>query len=302
MPFKNLVDSPTFTGPIVVPLGNERRRAIHLENIAQAFANRTAYLNVNSVSKIAGGTQNIAGNISLAGDLTVDDVTADDITADDINADNIACQNLTATADVNCDDLLAGEGTIGHLQSTTITVTGTIATTAGSITSASDIFLPGDERIRYTGSDADKRRLLRMRMCAGATTHPDGMQFNGLRWSSFNTAYTLSIPLPPLPTFTEIEQIWLRYEASGADGTVELVRANAIDWLITGSTFTVTSLGSAALTTGGGVKSAFITLGTPEVMSNQTYDYFIRVTGNASSSHDIYGAAVVALLYSPGID
>lgn len=248
----------------------------------------TGVQNIGANVNITGGGNTLAvtGNITTGGDLTVGDdlVVTDNLT---MNGNSFSVPNASITL---------GSGSL-HITSGSADVGGNISTTGG------DIILPAAKRVKYATPVAF---LKRVRISCGTTPQPaSSVAFDGTKWTTVSTAYTISIPIPQYSNFTEITAVWLRYEASGANGTVELIRHEINDWLFTpsGATPTLTSLGDTPLTTtGSGVKTAVITLGSPEVMANGSYDYFIKITGSASSSHVIHGAALTVKLYSPGID
>lgn len=245
-----------------------------------------------NVSVTGGGnTFTTAGNATIGGTLTANKLTVTDNVNLNGNAITIPNASITQTS-----------GSL-HLTNGGIDAGGNVETKGG------DLMLPGTKRVKYTGTTGDRTRQRRVRMSCGVSPQPNtganSVAFTGDHWIASNTAYTLSIPLPPYGAFTEVTALWLRYAAAGAGGTVELMRSSIGDWLVTpgGATPTVTSLGSANLvTTGSGVKTAILTLGTPEVISNTAYDYWIKVTGNSGSNHDIYGAFVTVTAYTPGID
>lgn len=210
-----------------------------------------------------------------------------------VGADLVATGNVTGADVISVDDVLAGDAVTA----------GGIITGTGGLVSGQDISLPGGKHVLYSPTASSFRRV---RMAAGTTPQSEAdVAFTGGHWITAAVAYTISVPLQPFAAGTEIDAVWLRYEASGADGFVELVRSSVSDWLTSpsGATPTLTVLASAAIvTTGSGVKTAIATLGTPEVVSNTAYDYWIRITGNSGSSHDIYAAALTVKLSSPGID
>ena len=293
--------APTVTVPDAPDDGQFRHVALQVP--AQALANRTAYLKAqtdNSVKVSGVSSQSIAGSLSVSGDLTVGGThvtaSAADATFKNITASlHLSADTLTTAGDLIAGGSIGAGGDLGCVGS--IEAAGDITTTGG------DIILPAGKRVKYSSPVAQLRRV---RMAAGTSPQPvSAVAFDGGKWSTFNTAYIISIPLPQYSSLTEVSAVWLRYAASGANGTVELIRHAIGDWLVSpgGATPTVTSLGSATLTTSGaGIKTAIITLGTPLVISNSSDDYFIRITGSASSTHDIHGAALTVKLYSPGID
>lgn len=289
--------APTVTVPDAGDSGATRHTA--LEVPAQALTNRTAYLKGLAEGALAKAGGTITGNLTVTGNITTN---SDLIVTDDITADDITCQNLTATANVTCSEINAGEGSIGQLGATVATITGTIGA-GGSITTSQNLRLPGGWRVVYTGDAASRRRTKRVNL-AGATSSvaTSSLIFGGSNWQSVASGYVLSVPLPPLANLTEIEEVRVRYFASGADGSISLIRQTITDWTDGGATPSATTIATEPITAGAGVKTATITLGTPEVIDNASRAYWIRVNGDASASHTIYGAALVVLMYSPGID
>jgi hypothetical protein len=269
---------------------------------AQSLANRTAYLKglAEAAFPAAGGTVTgnltVNGNIAAGGDITV----GDDLTVTD---DATVGGLLTVTGGINTTDILADEIQAALMKPTTAQVTGDISA-GGSITTSQNLRLPGGWRVVYTGTDAARRRTVRVNLAAATpNVSPDLLIFGGSNWLSINSGYKLSVPLPQLANLSVIEEVRVRYSASGADGSINLIRHPITDWDVEGgATPSSVLLGTTAITTGGGVKTATITLGTPEVIDNANRAYWIRIDGNASATHSIYGAAIVVLMYSPGID
>lgn len=207
----------------------------------------------------------------------------------------VAASNITAGADL----IVSGAATVdGNIETTA----GVIQASNGFI-SLADYILPAGNRVKYASLVAQFRRI---RIAAGTSPQPvSAVAFDGSKWTTFATAYVICIPLPEFANGSEIGLVWIRYDAAGANGTVELVRVEINDWLVTpsGATPTETVLATATLTTtGSGIKTVVATLGTPEVMSHGSYDYFIRLTGAASSTHNIYGAGLTIKPFGPGID
>lgn len=218
-----------------------------------------------------------------------------------IDAGVAVLQTLLVGVDAGVGGNLTIGGTITG--SSTLHVTGVATADAGYI-SGQDYILPAGNHIKYATLASVFRRA---RLAAGIAdeTVNGAIVFDGAKWHSTATAYVLSVPIAEFANQTEIDAVWLRYEASGANGTVELVRVLVNDWLVTpsGATPTVTSLATATLTTAGaGVKTAIATLGTPEIVDHSQYDYFIRVTGLAGATHNVWAAGLTIKPFSPGID
>lgn len=220
-------------------------------------------------------------------------------------ATNIRAQSaaFNGSATVGVDLGVTNDVNVGNDVNVTAQVTATGLVTGGGILSTQNIVLPAGKRVLYSPTAPT---FVRVRLCGGVSdAHATAVYFDGSKWTTTTTGYVITIPLPSLPGGTEIDQIWLRYTAAGANGTVELVRNEINDWLVSpsGATPTETVLASGTLTTSGaGVKTVLTTLGTPEVVSNTAYDYSLRITGLAASSHELLGAALTVKLSSPGID
>lgn len=234
-----------------------------------------------STSTLIAGSGNF-GNVSATGDIVAGD---DVIAADDISAGG----DLGAIGNINAGGALD--------------VTG-VATAHAGVISGADYILPAGNKIKYATLHPQFRRV---RIAAGISDETvNGLcVFDGTKWKSTATAYGLSVPLPELSNQTEIVAVWVRYKASGADGTVELVRQQILDWGVSpsGATPTVTVLGSAAMVAAGaGTKTITFVLGTPEAVDHQQYDYYIRITGDPGATHEIWAAALSINLFSPGID
>lgn len=172
----------------------------------------------------------------------------------------------------------------------------------GGVVSGDDISIPSTKHLKYATAPSVFRRV---RIAAGTTPQSEAdVAFIGTKWLA-SSAYTISIPIAEFANQTELDALWVRYEASGDDGSIDLMRSDITDWLVTpgGATPSVTVLATASLLqAGSGVKSAIATLGTPEHMDHNRYDYWIRITGNASANHVIHAAALAMKPFSPGID
>jgi len=205
------------------------------------------------------------------------------------NSTELRVGNVTATEDINAaDDVIAGDDVVAGGD---VSATGLVTGTAGLV-SGNDITLPAGKHVKY-GVPATIFR--RVRLSAGINDNTVlGAVFDGEKWKSSATAYVVTIPLPSLPSLSEISQVWLRYTATGAPGTFELVRTLISDWGVSpsGATPTETVLASGTLTTtGSGVKTVAPTL-TPEVVANGSYDYSLRITGDPAATHELLGAAI----------
>jgi hypothetical protein len=178
-----------------------------------------------------------------------------------------------------------------------------VATVDLGVISGADYILPAGSHIKYASLVAQFRRIPICNGIADETVN-GAIVFDGEKWHSSASGYVLTIPLPQLSNQTELDSAWIRYEASGADGTLELVRVLINDWGVSpsGATPTVVVLATATLTTtGSGVKSAVATP-TPESLDHIQYDYFLRITGSAGATHRIWGAQLFIKPFSPGID
>lgn len=298
-----LVETAVWTPTVTVPDAGDSGATRHtaLESPAQALANRTAYLRplAEGAFQSAGGT--VSGNVSVTGNITATgDISCDDLTVTD---DATVGGTLSVTGGINTTDILADEIQAAHIAPTTAAVTGDLSA-GGSITTSQNLRLPGGWRVVYTGTSSARRRTVRINLAAGVSSvSTTALIFGGSNWLSVNSGYVLSVPLPQMAAGTLIEQVQVRYLASSGGAIAYLVRHSITDWgTDDGAAPTVTTLGNADITTGGGVKTATITLGTAETVNNEDNAYWLRINGEASSTHHIYGAQVVVVMYSPGVD
>lgn len=303
-----LTETPAWSATISVPDAADNGAARHTaaEVTAQGLANRTAYLKTVAEGAVqeAGGNMTgdltvdghiiqtggahvlqTAGNATIGGDLTVgDDLTVSDTLT--VNGGSITAPNASLTL---------GSGSL-HLTSGTAYV-------GGNIEVGGDILLanPG-EKIKYSTMTALFRRVA---ISSGNSPQPvsgaNSVAFYGGSWNVLNTAYEITIPLPYFATLSELVEVYVAYQLSGAVGSVEVFKRSITSWLGT-PVVSDTSLATASLNhLGGGNKVSIATLASAEVLDNQSYEYYIRLTGGAGSTATILGVQVAIKPYSPGI-
>lgn len=250
---------------ITVPNGSDdhAQLAEFMEAFVQSLANRTEYLRVNAVllnvAHVWTATQTFprvnaqdihATSLAATGAVT----TTGNVQGRDVIAtrDVHATHNVVADAQLQGATLaVSGDASTQSLTVTNVATVGGLVATDGAnvgllissgdvkgntVTSATDIFLPGGNRIRLTGDDASKLRWKNMQIAPAAATMaaPGGQapvwELDTQTWYADGIPGRLTIALPNLPSTCKIKYIEAYFKNSIPCG-LELITSFA-DWTL----------------------------------------------------------------------